>query len=144
MRTVGDLLKEKGSEVWSTTPESSVFSALLVMAEKNVGALAVVREDRLTGIFSERDCARRVVLQGKTSKDTPVAEIMTPEPLTVGPDQTVGECMALMTAKRIRHLPVLQHGRLIGMISIGDVVKDVIRDQADTIYWLEHYIKAGR
>ncbi|MBM3792367.1 MAG: CBS domain-containing protein [Acidobacteria bacterium] len=144
MRTVGQLLAAKGHDVWSTTPDVSVLSALQVMAEKNVGALVVLDGERLAGIFSERDYARRVVLKGKASKDTPVAEIMTRDPFTVKTDQTVGECMGMMTAERIRHLPVVEGERLIGIITIGDVVKDIIKEQSETIFWLEQYITGGR
>jgi len=144
MNTVKDLLKGKGNEVWSATADTSVYAALQQMAEKNIGALVVLDADGLIGIFSERDYARKVILKGKASRETPLSEIMTRKPFTVSPDQTLAECMALMTAKHIRHLPVMDGGKLVGVISIGDVVKDIMKDQAETIYWLQEYIKGGR
>jgi CBS domain-containing protein len=144
MNTVRRLLQAKGHDVWSTRPDVSVFDALQLMAEKNVGALVVIEEERVIGIFSERDYARKVVLKGKASRETPVSEIMTPNPFTVRPDQTVEECMAAMTEKHIRHLPVVDNGRLVGIISIGDVVKEVIAEQTATITHLQDYIVGRR
>jgi len=143
MRTVQHLLKKKGDQVWSVSQGDSVFNALKIMAEKNIGALVVLNEEICNGIISERDYARKVVLKGKSSKELPVSEIMTSDPICIDPDRTVGECMALMTEKRIRHLPVKKEGRLIGLVSIGDVVKDIIEDQSETINLLEGFIKGA-
>ena len=140
MNSIKQLLQDKGSDVWKVTPDTSVFDALELMSEKNVGALLVLEADKLVGIFSERDYARKVILKGKASKDTPVKEIMSTKVLYIGPDQSIEECMALMTDKRIRHLPVLAGDELLGVISIGDVVKVIISDQQITIHWLEKYI----
>lgn len=140
MITVSQLLQEKGHDVWSVTPDSTVFDALEIMADKNVGALLVVEGERLVGIFSERDYARKVILKGKASKATPVREIMTSVVACVGPHHSIEECMALMTAKRVRHLPVLEDDRLVGVISIGDVVKTIISEKEFIIEQLEHYI----
>lgn len=143
MRTVKDLLGEKPNAVWHTSPESSVYDALVLMSEKNIGALPVLKDNKLVGIFSERDYARKVILKGKSSREIPVSEIMTGNVFSVRPDQTIPECMALMTDKHIRHLPVVDQDRMVGVISIGDVVKDIIADQRFTIDQLEHYI-SGR
>src|SRR5512146_2570631 len=140
MKTVRQLLRSKGGEVFSITPEASVFEALKLMAEKNVGALLVVADCRIAGILSERDYARKVILHGKSSHDIPVREIMSEKVVTVPPDQTVEDCMALMTDRRIRHLPVVEGERLLGLLSIGDLVKDVIAEQERTIRELESYI----
>ncbi|MFQ6113004.1 MAG: CBS domain-containing protein [bacterium] len=140
MKYVSEILKAKGHEVWWVTPDTSVFDALKVMADKNVGALLVLEADKLVGIFSERDYARKVILKGKYSKNTPVKEIMNQKVVYVRPEHSIEECMALMTGKRIRHLPVLKENRLIGMISIGDVVKTIISEQEFTIKQLENYI----
>jgi len=140
MKTVTQLLRGKGHEVLSVSPEASVFEALKVMAEKNVGALLVVEGERLVGVFSERDYARKVILKGKASKEIPVREIMTSHILYVRPEQTIEECMALMTDKRVRHLPVLEDERLVGVISIGDVVKAIIAEQDFMIEQLQNYI----
>jgi CBS domain-containing protein len=144
MTTVRKLLQKKGHDVWSTSPESSVYSALEIMAEKNIGALVVLDGSKVAGMFSERDYARKVVLKGRASREIPVGEIMTPNPFTVGPDQTVQECMALMTEKHVRHLPVIDEGRLIGIISIGDVVKEIIAEQSAVIDHLTGYITGKR
>lgn len=133
MNIVRHLLQIKGNNVWCIEPNSTVLEALRLMSDKNVGALAVVENDNLVGIISERDYARKVVLKGKASKDVPVSEIMTSNVFTVHPDQTVEECMDLMTQKHFRHLPVLEEGRLVGMISIGDVMRDILYRQRDTI-----------
>lgn len=140
MKSVRQLLQAKGREVHSITPEARVFDALKLMAEKDVGALVVLEGGRLAGIISERDYARKVILQGKSSHDITVRDIMTGKVITVSPDQTVEECMALMTGKRIRHLPVTEGGRLAGLLSIGDLVKEVIAEQEQTIRQLESYI----
>jgi CBS domain-containing protein len=140
MKTVAQLLQGKGSEVLSVVPELPVFEALRVMAERNVGALLVVEGGRLIGILSERDYARKVILKGKSSRDTPVREIMSSHVLYVRPAQTIEDCMALMTDKRVRHLPVLDEDRLVGVISIGDVVKAIIAEQEFMIEQLQNYI----
>ena len=141
--TVRSVLKAKGGMVWSVLPETSVFDALLLMAEKDVGALVVVSEGRLVGMFSERDYARKIILHGKSSRDTFVREVMTSPVVTVTPEQTVEECMRIMTHHRIRHLPVLDGGRLEGVVSIGDLVNSIISAQAETIHQLSSYI-AGK
>ena len=140
MKFVSQLLEAKGHTVWTITPDTSVFEALKRMADRNVGALLVVEGEKLAGIFSERDYARKVILKGKASREIPVDEIMSTRVVFVRPNQTIDECMALMTEKRIRHLPVLQSGKLIGLISIGDVVKTVISEQEFIIHQLENYI----
>ena len=141
MKTVARLLQAKGQEVWSVQPDHSVFEALELMARKNCGALLVLDPGgALAGIFSERDYARKVILVGKASKDTPVGDIMSSEVVTVAPGQSVQDCMALMTDKRVRHLPVVEEGEIVGIISIGDVVKAVISEQEFVIEQLEKYI----
>ena len=140
MTTIRQLLDKKGSDIWSTTPDASVYDALLLLAEKNVGALLVLQEGELVGIISERDYARKVALRGKASIETPVKEIMTEKVVTVSPQTTVEEAMALMTDKRIRHLPVVEEGKLVGVISIGDLVKSIIAKQEVMINQLENYI----
>jgi CBS domain-containing protein len=140
MKFVGEILSAKGSDVWSVTPQHTVFAALVLMAEKEVGALLVLDGESLVGIFSERDYARKVILEDKSSKDTSVSEVMSAPVFTVGPDQSIEDCMSLMTEKRARHLPVLKDGTLIGLISIGDVVKAVISEREAVIGQLESYI----
>src|SRR5438128_8347321 len=140
MKTVSQLLRTKGQAILSVSPEIPVFHALEVMAEKNVGALLVVEGRELLGIFSERDYARKVILKGKSSKEIPVREIMSSHVLYVRPEQTIEDCMALMTDKRVRHLPVLEQGKLVGVISIGDVVKALIDEQQFIIEQLQNYI----
>ena len=140
MNTVKQLLEGKTIRLLSISPDASVFEALQLMAAKDVGALVVLEGDRLAGIFSERDYARKVVLVGKFSKETAVREIMTAKVLCVRPDQTVDQCMALMTEHRIRHLPVLDGSKVIGVISIGDVVKELLSEQQVIISQLESYI----
>ena len=140
MKTVAQILRTKGHEVLSVSPDISVFDARGVMAEKNVGALLVVEGGLLAGIFSARVYARKVILKGKVSRETPVREIMTSHVLYVRPGQTVDDCMALMTDKRVRHLPVLEDERLVGVISIGDVVKAIIAEQEFIIEQLQNYI----
>jgi CBS domain-containing protein len=144
MITVNQLLHTKGREVWSVTQGTSVFDALKLMAEKNVGAVLVMEGNQLAGIFSERDYARKVILKGKTSKELTVQEIMTEKVDCVSLSQTVRECMTLMTEKHHRHLPVVEGERVVGMISIGDVVKAIISDQKFTIEQLEGYITGSR
>lgn len=140
MKTVSEILRAKDQGIWTVTPDTTVYKALELMAEKNIGAVLVVEGGKLVGIMSERDYARKVILKGKASKDIPVREIMTERVVCVYPHQTTEECMALMTNKRIRHLPVLKGDRLIGVISIGDVVKAIITEQEFVIEQLEHYI----
>jgi len=140
MKTLKQLLEAKGRNVYSITPDARVFDALRLMADKSVGALIVMEGGRIAGILSERDYARKVILHGKSSHDLQVREIMTSRVITVHPGQTVEECMALMTEKRIRHLPVTEGERLIGVLSIGDLVKEVIAEQQQTIQQLESYI----
>jgi CBS domain-containing protein len=141
MKTVRQLLQVKGQQVHSIGPDAKVIEALRVMAEKQVGALLVSDDaGRILGMISERDYARKVILHGKSSSEIPVRDIMTADVVTVEPRHTVDECMALMTDKRIRHLPVLEGGRLAGILSIGDLVKEVIADQQQTIRELETYI----
>ncbi len=140
MRTVRDILRMKGHDVWSVDANSTVYNALSLMADKNVGALVVLEEGKLVGIFSERDYARKVILKGKSSLNTPVKEIMTSTVFCVRPDQAIEDCMVLMTDKRIRHLPVLEDDQLVGIVSIGDVVKEIIAEQGITIQQLENYI----
>ena len=144
MNTVRQLLQAKGHEIWSARPDTSVFDALQMMAEHNIGALVVLDEGGLVGIFSERDYARKVVLKGKSSRETSVGEIMSQRVSCVGTDQTIDECMALMTDKRIRHLPVLEDDQLVGVISIGDVVRAVISEKEFIIGQLENYITGSR
>jgi len=144
MTTVAQILQGKGHEVWSVSPATLVYSALKVMAEKNVGALLVLEGHDLKGIFSERDYARKVILEGKSSRDIPVKEIMSTVVFTALPQQSVEECMAQMTDKHVRHLPVVEGGRVIGIISIGDAVKAVISEREFTIKQLENYITGSR
>ncbi len=143
MVSVSQLLKSKGSDIWSVAPEDTVYEALKVMADKGIGALLVLEDDKLVGVFSERDYARKIVLRGKSSIDTPIREVMTAEVFHVEDTQSIEECMALMTEKRVRHLPVFAGGELVGVISIGDVVKAVISHQDFVIEQLENYI-SGR
>ena len=140
MKNAGEILAAKGHPLLSVPPDATVFDALVMMAEKNVGALVVLEGEKLAGIFSERDYARKIILLGKASKETLVREIMTDRVLCVSPAQSIEECMALMTEKRIRHLPVLDHKKVIGVISIGDVIKEVISEQKFIIAQLESYI----
>ena len=140
MKTVAQLLRSKPHGVLSIAPDTAVFRALQLMAEKNVGALLVLEGDSLIGIFSERDYARKVILVGKSSKETAVREIMSSHVLYVRPEQTIQDCMALMTDKRVRHLPVLEDERVVGVISIGDVVKGIISEQEFMIEQLQNYI----
>jgi CBS domain-containing protein len=144
MVTVRQILKNKGSQAWSTEPQVTVYAALQLMAEKDIGALLVLSAGKLVGIFSERDYARKIILHGKSSAETLVSEIMTSSVVTVGPDQTIGECMTLMTERRFRHLPVVEGDRVLGVISIGDVVKAIISDQQFVINQLESYITGKR
>lgn len=140
MLRVSYLLAFKNKTVWTIGPEDPVLAAIQLMAEKRIGALPVVRDEELVGIVSERDYARKVILLGRSSSDTPVWQIMTAPVKTVSPDAEVEHCMELMTEMRIRHLPVLEKNRLVGIISIGDLVKAVIEEQQQTITHLERYI----
>lgn len=140
MKKTRELLDDKGTQIWSVSPTESVYDALALMAEKNVGAVLVMDQDRLVGIISERDFTREVVLRGRAAKDMLVSEIMTSRPVCVSPEQTMEECMALMTEKRVRHLPVVEEDRVVGLVSIGDVVKATISEQKFIIEQLELYI----
>jgi len=140
MTTVREMLRFKGSDVWSVPPTATVYDALRVMADKNIGAVLVVEAGRVVGILSERDYARKVVLYGRSSKETAVGDIMTERVVYVRPEQNAEDCMAVMTDKHVRHLPVLDGERLLGVISIGDVVKSIIADREFTIEQLEQYI----
>jgi CBS domain-containing protein len=144
MTTVRSVLQSKGSDIWSTAPDTLVIDALKVMAEKNVGALLVMEGNQLVGIFSERDYARKVVLKGESSHNIAIRNVMSSGVISVTPDQSIEDCMALMTGKHIRHLPVLENSKLVGMISIGDVVKAIISQHEDTIKQLENYITGAR
>jgi CBS domain-containing protein len=143
MKTVKQILKEKGSEVWTIGPDQTVLEALRLMAEKEVGALVVINSGGVVGIISERDYARKVILRGVYSKDTPVRDIMSGKVFFVRPDQTAEECLALMTEMRCRHLPVMEDNELKGLVSIGDAVKAVISEKEFLIGQLENYIKGG-
>jgi CBS domain-containing protein len=140
MNIVRQILKSKGDQVFTIHPDACVFDALQAMAEKKIGALLVLEGGKVVGILSERDYARKVLLEGRSSKETPVRQIMTERVIGVTPATTVQECMALMTEQRIRHLPVMENERLIGVISIGDVVKSIIEEQEYLIEHLENYI----
>ncbi len=144
MKTVRQILGAKGHTVFTIGPDATVYEALQQLAEHDVGALVVTEEGEVVGLVSERDCARKLVLLGKLTKDTPVREIMTKEVICVGSKQSADGCMALMSEKRVRHLPVLENGQLAGMISIGDVGKAIIEEHESTIEQLEHYIKGTR
>lgn len=143
MITVGEILNRKGHDIWSISPNATVYEALELMADKNIGAVLVTDGGTLVGILSERDYARKVILKGLASKEVPVRRIMTDRVICVRTDQTAEDCMALMTDKRVRHLPVLEYDRLVGVISIGDVVKAIISDQEFIIKQLENYITGG-
>ncbi len=140
MKTVSDILNDKGHEVFSVSPGDSVFDSLKLMAEKEVGALLVMDGDKLVGIVTERDYARKIILEGKSSKSSTIEEVMTRHVLCASPERTVDECMALMTDKRARHLPVVDHKKVVGIVSIGDLVKAVISEQQVLIDRLQHYI----
>jgi CBS domain-containing protein len=145
MKSVAQVLKSKpGQTVETVTPSTSVFDAIKLMAAKNIGALLVLEDQKIAGIITERDYARKIVLMGRSSKETPVRDIMTFPVMVVRPEQTNEECMALMTDSRLRHLPVVDQGKLIGLISIGDLVKDIISEQKFIIEQLEHYIAGDR
>ena len=143
MITIKELLKKKSGDIWSISPQASVYQALELMAQKEVGALLVIENDKLVGIFSERDYARKIILKGKASKDTAVGELMTTSVYYVTPDNTLEEAMALMTSKHIRHLPIMNQGKLSGIVTLGDVVKKIISEQKLTIDELENYVTGG-
>lgn len=143
MNTVRQLLKTKGHVVWTIDPDSTVFQALELMSEKDIGALLVIEDGHLVGIFSERDYARKLILKGKISRGTAVGDLMTRDVIVTDPKRTFEECLELMTEKRIRHLPVLEEGQVVGIVTIGDVVKQIITKQEDTIHELEHYISGS-
>jgi len=144
MKTAADVLKAKAHQaVLTIAPTASVFDALRLMAEKNIGALLVLEGEAVAGIISERDYARKIILMARSSRETPVSEIMTTAVMYVRPTQTTEECMVLMTENRLRHLPVMDGGKLLGLISIGDLVKSIISDQKFMIEQLEHYISGG-
>lgn len=140
MIIVSQILQSKGDQVWTIEPKATVFDALKLMAEKEIGALIVVEAEQVVGIFSERDYARKVILEGRSSKDTPVDQIMTRQVIIADPATTVEVCMGLMTDRHIRHLPILDNDRLVGVISIGDVVKAIVAEQKYLISHLENYI----
>lgn len=140
MANVRNILQVKGSNIYFTHPEDTVYNALAIMCEKNLGAILVLDEGKFTGIFTERDYARKVILKGKASKETLIKEIMSEHPLTVTPDTSIEECMQVMAGSSIRHLPVLQGDNLVGLVSMGDLVKHIIKEQQFIIKNLEHYI----
>lgn len=140
MNAVKDILRSKGHEIWFVHPDSTVFDAVKLMAEKGIGSLLVMDDGKLVGIVTERDYARKMILEGKASRETPVKDIMTKQVLCVTPERTLDECMALMTDKRARHLPVVENKKVIGVISIGDLVKAVISEQKILIDQLQNYI----
>jgi CBS domain-containing protein len=143
MKSVNDVLKGKGGQIATIAPNATVFDAITVMADKEIGALLVMEGENLLGILTERDYARKIIILGKSSKETPVQEIMTTKVMVVNPGNTVEECMAIMTDKHVRHLPVVEHGKVVGIISIGDAVKAIISEQHFTINNLVNYIMGG-
>ena len=140
MTTIAQLLNAKGDQIWSVEPKATIFEALEIMSEKEIGALLVMEDGKLTGIFSERDYARKVILKGKSSKETPVGELMTKKVFYIDSQKTINDCMAMMTAKRIRHVPVIEDNQVMGIVTIGDVVNQIISEQKVTINHLENYI----
>jgi len=142
MKTVKQIFKNKETAVYATTSGSSVLEALKIMMEKNISALLIIEDDQLLGIFTERDYARKIILKGKSSKETLIKDVMTVNPSTISPDEKVSNCMELMTNNHYRHLPVVENGRVLGMVSIGDLVKFIIEDQKQTIRQLESYINS--
>lgn len=140
MGKVREILKLKGRAVFSVEPTITVYKAIEQMCDRNIGGLLIVENGKLVGIFTERDYARKLILKGKSSKDTMISELMTKDPITVTTDNTVDDCMNIISDKRIRHLPVVEDGHLVGMISIGDLVKHIIEEQKSIIEHLEHYI----
>ncbi|HVO74656.1 MAG TPA: CBS domain-containing protein [Ignavibacteriaceae bacterium] len=144
MKLVQHILERKGNEIWTISPDATVLEALKLMAEKEIGALLVLESGKVTGIISERDYARKVVLKGRTSKDSPVKEIMSGKVIYVNPSTSVEDCMVLMINKRVRHLPVFDNEELVGLISIGDVVKEIIDEKEVVIDELVRYITGRR
>jgi len=142
MKTVHFILEKKPKAVFSVTANTSVYAALQLMMDKNISALLIMDGEKLQGVFTERDYARKIVLQGRTSKDTVIGDVMTKNPVTVVPSESVEKCMTLMTENHFRHLPVAENGTVIGMISIGDILKHVIEDQKNTIDHLQSYIQS--
>jgi len=142
MKTAGDLLTYKGHNVLTIPPDTLVYDAIYMLAQHEIGALIVKQGNRVVGIFSERDYARKIILQDRSSRSTRVEEVMTTNVVYAEPLQSIDDCMSLMTNKRVRHLPVMDHGSLVGIVSIGDVVREIISDQQSTIELLEQYIKA--
>lgn len=140
MTTVSKLLENKHPAVWHSSPDATVFEALQIMDEKGIGALPILLDDKLVGIISERDYARNIALKGKSSKETPIKDIMTRKVCYTTPTQSLEDCMVLMTEKRVRHLPVLENNKVVGMLSLGDVVKEIIKEQRYKIKELENYI----
>ena len=140
MTTIAQLLNTKGNQIWSVKPEATIFEALEIMSEKEIGALLVMEGEKLMGIFSERDYARNVILKGKSSKNTLVGELMTKKVFFIDSEKTINDCMAIMTIKHVRHLPIIENDKVIGMVTIGDVVNQIISEQEFTIQHLENYI----
>jgi CBS domain-containing protein len=143
MGTINEILRTKPKDIWSISSKASVFEGIELMSAKNIGALLVIDEGRLVGIFSERDYARKVILKGRTSKETTVGELMTKTVLYATPENTLEECMALMTSKHIHHLPILENDTLIGIVTLADVAKGIISEQEFTIRELENYYSGG-
>ena len=143
MTTIAQLLNAKGDQIWSVEPKATIFEALEIMSEKEIGALLVMEDGKLTGIFSERDYARKVILKGKSSKETLVEELMTKKVFYIDSQNTINDCMAMMTAKRIRHVPVIEDNQVMGIVTIGDVVNQIISEQEVTINHLENYITSS-
>ena len=140
MGKVRNILHNKGNTIYSVEPDMMVYRAIELMCEKNIGGLLIVENGKLVGIFTERDYARKLILKGKSSKDTPIKDLMTSNLVTVSPETSIDDCMRVMTGRKIRHLPVLDKGNLVGIISIGDVVHFIIEEQKSIIEHLEHYI----
>ena len=140
MKTVKQLLRDKGSTVYTIEPSATVFDSLQIMSDQNIGALVVIDGNEVVGLLTERDYTRKGILKGRAAKDTPVRDIMTSPVICVNPEHTVDACIALMTEKRVRHLPILRNGQLVGIVSIGDTLKTAIEDRQFTIEQLEHYI----
>jgi len=143
MGKVSEILKSKGGTTFTITPDTFVYHALELMVEKNVSAMLITENDKLAGIFTERDYARKVILKGKASKETLISDVMTSNPITVSPEDTIDHCMRIMTDKHIRHLPVVDDEELVGIISIGDVVKFIIEEQTFIIHNLKNYISGA-
>ncbi len=143
MLMVRDVLKSKDNNIWSVSPQETTYKALEIMADKNIGALLVIDEGKIVGVFSERDYARKVILKGKSSKKTNVGELMSSPVIYIYPEKTIEECMTLMTATHHRHMPVIEYGKLIGLVSIGDVVNAIITSQKTTIQDLNNYINGA-